>query len=72
MANLAEAIQGLVQHMRSEQQMIRNWADAQAEQHGEIKRLLEVLARERDARLSTIPNSREKDHARKKSCAVRI
>jgi predicted RNase H-like HicB family nuclease len=47
MANLAEAIQGLVQHMRSEQQMIRNWADAQAEQHTEVRRLLEVLARER-------------------------
>ena len=30
MANLAEAIQGLVQHMRTEQQMIRDWADAQA------------------------------------------
>ena len=43
MANLAEAIQGLVQHMRTEQQMIRNWADAQAEQHDEIRRLLEVL-----------------------------
>src|ERR1051325_3832217 len=27
MANLAEAIQGLVHHMRQEQQMIRNWAD---------------------------------------------
>jgi hypothetical protein len=47
MANLAEAIQGLVQHMRSEQQMIRNWADAQAEQHGEIRRLLDTLTRER-------------------------
>jgi hypothetical protein len=47
MANLAEAIQGLVQHMRSEQQMIRNWADAQAEQHAEVRRLLQVLARER-------------------------
>jgi hypothetical protein len=46
MANLAEAIQGLVQHMRQEQQMIRNWADAQAEQNGEVKRLLEIIARE--------------------------
>ena len=46
MANLAEAIQGLVQHMRTEQQMIRNWADAQAEQNNEIRRLLEVIARE--------------------------
>ena len=27
MANLAEAIQGLVHHMRTEQQMIRDWVD---------------------------------------------
>jgi hypothetical protein len=46
MANLAEAIQGLVHHMRSEQQMIRDWADSQADQSREIRRLLEVLARE--------------------------
>ena len=32
MANLAEAIQGLVQHMRAEQQMIRDWVESQAEQ----------------------------------------
>src|SRR3954451_11740266 len=47
MANLAEAIQGLVQHMRTEQQMIRDWFDSQAEQHREIRRLLEILTRER-------------------------
>ena len=41
MANLAEAIQGLVHHMRTEQQMIRDWVDSQAEQHREIRRLLE-------------------------------
>jgi hypothetical protein len=46
MANLAEAIQGLVQHMRTEQQMIRDWVDSQAEQHREIRRLLEILVRE--------------------------
>jgi hypothetical protein len=46
MANLAEAIQGLVHHMRTEQQMIRDWVDSQAEQHREIKRLLEILVRE--------------------------
>jgi hypothetical protein len=46
MANLAEAIQGLVHHMRTEQQMIRDWVDSQAEQHREIRRLLEVLVRE--------------------------
>ncbi len=46
MSNLAEAIQGLVHHMRTEQQMIRDWVDAQAEQQREIKRLLEVMVRE--------------------------
>jgi hypothetical protein len=46
MANLAEAIQGLVHHMRTEQQMIRDWVDAQAEQHLEVRRLLELMARE--------------------------
>jgi hypothetical protein len=46
MANLAEAIQGLVHHMRTEQQMIRDWVDSQAEQHREIRRLLELLVRE--------------------------
>ena len=37
MSNLAEAIQGLVHHMRTEQQMIRDWVDSQAEQQREIK-----------------------------------
>jgi protein-S-isoprenylcysteine O-methyltransferase Ste14 len=46
MANLAEAIQGLVTHMRTEQQMIREWADGQGEQNRDIKRLLERLARQ--------------------------
>ena len=47
MANLAEAIQGLVQHMRTEQQMLRDWVEGQADQQREVRRLLEVLARER-------------------------
>jgi hypothetical protein len=46
MANLAEAIQGLVQHMRGEQQMLRDWVEAQADQQNEVRRLLQVLARE--------------------------
>jgi len=46
MANLAEAIQGLVAHMRTEQQMIREWADGQGEQNKEIKRLLERISRQ--------------------------
>lgn len=47
MANLAEAIQGLVHHMRTEQQLIRDWVDGQADQQREIKKLLEVMVREK-------------------------
>jgi hypothetical protein len=46
MANLAEAIQGLVQHMRSEQQMIRDWADEQAKLNRDLHRFMEHMARE--------------------------
>ncbi len=46
MANLAEAIHGLVSHMRSEQQMIRDWADAQATQNREVQLLLRRMAGE--------------------------
>lgn len=48
MGNLAEAIEGLVHHMRGEQQMMRDWAEAQAGQHAEIRRVLELLTRERN------------------------
>ncbi|SIQ64324.1 MULTISPECIES: hypothetical protein [unclassified Bosea (in: a-proteobacteria)] len=44
LANLAEGIQGLVQHMRSEQQMIRDWVEAQASREKDLKRLLDRLA----------------------------
>ncbi|MFE1598477.1 flagellar motor protein MotA [Methylobacterium sp. ID0610] len=47
MANLAEGIQGLVQHMRAEQQMIRDWVEAQASRERELKQVLERLSRER-------------------------
>ena len=46
MANLAEAIHGLVSHMRTEQQMIRDWADGQAAQGREVQRLLARIAGE--------------------------
>jgi hypothetical protein len=46
MANLAEAIQGLVHHMRAEQQMIRDWADDQAKLHRELRRFMDIVARE--------------------------
>ena len=47
MANLAEGIQGLVQHMRAEQQMIRDWVEAQAARERDLKQVLERITRER-------------------------
>lgn len=44
-SNLADGIQGLVQNMRSEQQLVRNWMEAQSDQQSKIKDLLEHLAR---------------------------
>ncbi|MGY6643928.1 MAG: flagellar motor protein MotA [Salinarimonas sp.] len=49
MANLAEGIQGLVQHMRSEQQMIRDWVEAQATREKELKAVLERLSSQEKA-----------------------
>jgi hypothetical protein len=46
MAHLAEGIQSLVQHMRTEQQLLREWVEAQADQQREIKHLLGKIARE--------------------------
>jgi hypothetical protein len=46
MANLADAIQSLVTHMRTEQEMIREWADGQGEQNAEIRKLLERIAKQ--------------------------
>ena len=48
LANLAEGIQALVQHMRTEQQLIRDWVEAQAGREAELKRVLERIAREPD------------------------
>ena len=52
MAHLAESLQGMVQHMRSEQQMVRDWVEAQAEQQRDIKRLLERIAETKSDRES--------------------
>lgn len=48
MANLAEGVQSLVQHMRSEQQMIRTWVENQADQNRELKKTLDRLVAEKE------------------------
>src|SRR5579883_3195626 len=50
MADLAESIQVLVHHMRAEQHAIRQWVDGQAEQQGEIKKLLQAMLAEKPER----------------------
>ncbi len=45
MANLAEGIQGLVKNMRSEQQLMRDWVEAQAADQKAMRATLEKLAR---------------------------
>jgi hypothetical protein len=45
MVQLADSLQTVVQHMRTEQQMLRDWVEANAEQQHEIRRLLERLSR---------------------------
>jgi biopolymer transport protein ExbB/TolQ len=44
MANLAEGVQGLVNHMRTEQQMIRAWVEEQAEESREMRRMMARIA----------------------------
>ena len=44
MANLAESIQGLVTHMRSEQQMLRDFVEAQSGEQKELRRVLDRLS----------------------------
>src|SRR6202030_4640905 len=49
-ATLAEGIQALVGHMRTEQQQIRDWVDAQAAQQEDVGKLLRRLLDELGAR----------------------
>jgi len=45
LASLAEGVQGLVQSMRSEQQMMRDWVDAQAKDQKAMRDTLERLSK---------------------------
>jgi len=50
MASLAEGIQSLVSHMRTEQQQIRDWVNAQTTLQDDIRKLLRRLTSERETR----------------------
>jgi hypothetical protein len=44
MANLADGISGLVKNMRNEQQLMRDWVEAQSEEQKAMRRTLDKLA----------------------------
>lgn len=44
MAELAQGISGLVKNMRAEQQMVRDWAESQAEESRETRKTMERVA----------------------------
>jgi hypothetical protein len=48
-SDLAEAIQELVRNMRVEQQLIRDWVESHGEHQREVKRLLELMVREKSS-----------------------
>ena len=43
MANLADGMSGLVKNMRSEQQMMRDWVEAQSEEQRLMRATLEQI-----------------------------
>ncbi|MGN6582578.1 MAG: flagellar motor protein MotA, partial [Rhizobiaceae bacterium] len=44
MANLADGISGLVKNMRSEQQIMRDWVEAQSDEQKELRATLDRIA----------------------------
>ena len=44
MANLADGISGLVKNMRNEQQIMRDWVEAQSEEQKAMRSTLERIA----------------------------
>ena len=58
MASFAEGIQGLVKHMRNEQQLIRDWVESQGKSQEETRRLLEQLNKTLAVRTGARPTQR--------------
>jgi hypothetical protein len=50
LANLAEGVQGLVRHMRVEQQQIRDWVETHAATQRELKETLDKLISQMEKR----------------------
>jgi hypothetical protein len=61
MANLAEGIQGMVQHMRKEQQMVRDWMEAQSTQQQALQETLKRLANATERNVTPLKRVGESD-----------
>ena len=61
MANLAEGIQGMVQHMRKEQQMVRDWMEAQSTQQQALQDTLRRLANLTERNVTPLRRAGEDD-----------
>ncbi len=61
MANLAEGIQGMVQHMRKEQQMVRDWMEAQSAQQQALQETLKRLTSVTERNVTPIRRAGESD-----------
>lgn len=61
MANLAEGIQGMVQHMRKEQQMVRDWMEAHASQQQSLQDTLRRLANATERNVTPLKRIGESD-----------
>jgi hypothetical protein len=57
LSNLAEGVQGLVKSMRSEQQMLRDWMEAQQDEAKALRRTLDRLTARINADLNSSANS---------------
>ncbi len=57
---LADAVHGLVKQMREEQKVVRQWAQAQADQQIEFKSVLEALIESNEAAPRKAPRTRAK------------
>ena len=61
MANLAEGIQGMVQHMRKEQQMVRDWMEAQSTQQQALQETLKRLVNATERNVTPLKRVAEGD-----------
>lgn len=71
MANLAEGIQGMVQHMRKEQQMVRDWMEGQAAQQQILQDTLKRLAAAAERNVAPLKRVETEEDRRKAKTDVR-